>query len=811
MPYDMRRNDSEYCVYKAPEGEDAELLKCYADQADAAAYLAALRRAEEEEMEGKTAVAPKKYPLADEGEAWSFTPSDQDAVIDLGGWELYKNVHTWWDNAEGAVPEVKGAYKLPHHKIVGGSVKTVWRGVAAAMAALLGSRGGVDIPSSQKRAVYDHLAFHYKEFEKDVPEYRDVKAEYPDGDEIPGDLPVSYRPAADGQTCHNCEYSIEEDTYDTGMFCGRWQAEVRSDWVCDAWEPAGEIEEEIMDEEKSNLHALKILSETDDKATIGGLAVVYGGQDLQGDTFTADTDYMADHSSSNMPVLFDHALGEVKNTLGVVTKVEERDAGLWFEAQIDRAKSYAAEVLELIKQGKLGYSTGSVAHLVQRLEGHIKRWPIYELSLTPQPAEPRTLGVDFLKTLGLAVPELPGEGTHAIEGAQPKIAEAEAIVIVSDNVKTNMETIMSEDVKTTETQPEPEVKAPEAIQQPDIKAMIASAINDIAADRATESGGILTDAPATKKVTALGGDHDGIDAFKHWCRTGEDNYYTKAALQEGSATEGGVLVPEGLYDRIIAKRDEASVPHRSGALVINTGLDSVQVPSENATGGFALTAEEGAFSQDEPTFNSNVVSVYKFTNLTKVSDELLADDQTDLEPFLADMWGRGLAAMYNYYTLIGNGSGEPQGVFAAGGGTAGLTLAGAAAITAAEVVELYHTLGSYYSEGAVWTTRNSTLGAIRGLTGNPFLFNPTPMGDAPYGDLYSKRVLLSDSVSAMASGVKCIMVGNWSFYALVERSGLVVSRNPYLYQLNGQVGFFVNARWGGDVLQAEAFQYATNA
>ena len=809
MPYDMRRNDSEYCVYKAPEGEDAELLKCYDDQADAAAYLAALRRAEEEEMEGKTAVAPKKYPLADEGEAWSFTPGDQNAVIDLGGWELYKNVHTWWDNAEGAVPEVKGAYKLPHHKIVDGSVKTIWRGVAAAMAALLGGRGGVDIPSSQKRAVYDHLAFHYKEFEKDVPEYRDVKAEYPDGDEIPGELPVSYRPAADGQTCHSCEYSIEEDTYDTGMFCGRWQAEVRADWVCDAWEPIGEIEEEIMDEEKNNLHALKILSETDDKVTIGGLAVVYGGQDLQGDTFDSQTDYMTEHSSDRMPVLFDHALGEVKNTLGVVTKVEERDAGLWFEAQIDRAKAYAAEVLELIKQGKLGYSTGSVAHLVQRLEGHIKRWPIYELSLTPQPAEPRTLGVDFLKTLGLAVPELPGEGKKAIEGEEPKIAEAAASVIVSDNVKTNMETIMSEDVKTTDTQPEPEVKAPEAIQQPDIKAMIASAMNDIAAEHATESGGILTDAPATKKVTALGGDHDGGDAFKHWCKTGHDNYYTKAALQEGTATEGGILVPEGLYDRIIAKRDEASVPHRSGALVINTGLDSVQVPSENATGAFAITAEEAAYNQSEPTFTSNVVTVYKFTNETKVSDELLADDQTDLEPFLADMWGRSLAAMYNQYTLIGTGSSQPKGVFV--GGTAGLTLAGTGAITAAEVVELYHKLPDFYSEGAVWTTRNATLGAIRGLTGNPFLFNPTPQGDAPYGDLYAKRVLLSDQVPAMATGVKSIIAGNWSFYALVERSGLVVSRNPYLYQANGQVGFFVNARWGGDVLQAEAFQYATQA
>jgi HK97 family phage major capsid protein len=138
-------------------------------------------------------------------------------------------------------------------------------------------------------------------------------------------------------------------------------------------------------------------------------------------------------------------------------------------------------------------------------------------------------------------------------------------------------------------------------------------------------------------------------------------------------------------------------------------------------------------------------------------------------------------------------------------------LAGAAAITAAEVVELYHKLPDFYSESAVWTTRNATLGAIRGLTGNPFLFNPTPQGDAPYGDLYAKRVLLSDQVPAMATGVKSIIAGNWSFYALVERSGLVVSRNPYLYQANGQVGFFVNARWGGDVLQAEAFQYATQA
>jgi hypothetical protein len=57
-----------------------------------------------------------------------------------------------------------------------------------------------------------------------------------------------------------------------------------------------------------------------------------------------------------------------------------------------------------VQKGKLGYSTGSVAHLVERLEGNIKRWPVYELSLTPTPAEPRTLGVEYLKGLGVVIP-----------------------------------------------------------------------------------------------------------------------------------------------------------------------------------------------------------------------------------------------------------------------------------------------------------------------------------------------------------------------------------------------------------------------
>jgi HK97 family phage major capsid protein len=98
------------------------------------------------------------------------------------------------------------------------------------------------------------------------------------------------------------------------------------------------------------------------------------------------------------------------------------------------------------------------------------------------------------------------------------------------------------------------------------------------------------------------------------------------------------------------------------------------------------------------------------------------------------------------------------------------------------------------------------------LTGNNFQLAPTPyspnqmVGDFPF-PLWNKPVFLSDSAVAIATTAKTIMFGNWNYYGLVERRGLTISRNPYLYQANGQIGIFCSVRFGGAVLQAEAFKY----
>lgn len=115
----------------------------------------------------KGAVAYKKFPLADEDMSWSFSADDGNALIEKGGWELFGQCHSWKD--PDVDPETKQAYKLPKQKLIDGTVKTVWRGVAAAMARLLGA---ADIPEDDRKAVYNLLAKYYAEFDKPVPEFK---------------------------------------------------------------------------------------------------------------------------------------------------------------------------------------------------------------------------------------------------------------------------------------------------------------------------------------------------------------------------------------------------------------------------------------------------------------------------------------------------------------------------------------------------------------------------------------------------------------------------------------------------------------
>ena len=136
------------------------------------------------EMNEEKSVVPfTAYPTAPEGRDWGaaqarrrvriWASRDGSGEKDTIDWRRYARAFTWFDREDR---ENFRAYSLPHHDVIGGEVRTVWRGVAAAMAVLLGARGGVDIPAADRRRVYGHLSKHYAQFDREVPELREYSA-----------------------------------------------------------------------------------------------------------------------------------------------------------------------------------------------------------------------------------------------------------------------------------------------------------------------------------------------------------------------------------------------------------------------------------------------------------------------------------------------------------------------------------------------------------------------------------------------------------------------------------------------------------
>lgn len=93
--------------------------------------------------------APHESPKAPRDLSWDWSDSRSfGEILEQAGWDGAVTAHAWLDpdeDPEHDPPQEKGAYKLPHHELIDGRLRVVWRGVVAAMAVINGARGGVDI------------------------------------------------------------------------------------------------------------------------------------------------------------------------------------------------------------------------------------------------------------------------------------------------------------------------------------------------------------------------------------------------------------------------------------------------------------------------------------------------------------------------------------------------------------------------------------------------------------------------------------------------------------------------------------------
>lgn len=300
-------------------------------------------------------------------------------------------------------------------------------------------------------------------------------------------------------------------------------------------------------------------------------------------------------------------------------------------------------------------------------------------------------------------------------------------------------------------------------------------------------------------------------AVAHFIRTGDRSAlgeYRAAndtIANEAAAADGLNAVPTGHYNQIIARRDESMLANELGVMRIpGTGL-TVNVPVDaEADLAFAATLEQiddysKTYERDWPALGQVAMTLVKYTKKIALTEELLEDEDSNLLAFVSNFVGRAMAATHNALLVAALEA----------GGTAALTLDSASVIDDSEIPELVYKLAGEYTDGAAWLMNRSVEGAIRGLQGNAFLFNPNPAGsDRGRPEIWGFPVYNSVYCDTIAASAKTMIFGNFSFVGMREGAGFSFLRDPYT--TDGIVYLRYGFRTIYKVLQAEAIQYATH-
>ena len=284
------------------------------------------------------------------------------------------------------------------------------------------------------------------------------------------------------------------------------------------------------------------------------------------------------------------------------------------------------------------------------------------------------------------------------------------------------------------------------------------------------------------------------------------------ALQEGTDSEGGYLVPDEFEHTLVEALEEENI-FRKIAHIVQTESGERKIPVVASKGSANWIDEEGPYVESDDAFGQVSIGAYKLGTTIKISEELINDSVFDLENYISKEFARRIGNREEDAFFNGDGSGKPTGILADKvggkdvGAQVGVTAASATAITADEIIDLYYSLNAPYRKNAVWVLNDSTVKAIRKLkdaNGN-YLWQSSLIAAAP-DTLLGRPVYTSAYMPAIETGKKVIAFGDFSYYWIADRQGRSFKRLNELYAATGQVGYIASQRVDGKLILPEAIK-----
>lgn len=289
------------------------------------------------------------------------------------------------------------------------------------------------------------------------------------------------------------------------------------------------------------------------------------------------------------------------------------------------------------------------------------------------------------------------------------------------------------------------------------------------------------------------------------------------AQTAGSATGGGNLVPDEAMAKIVKSMaawgpmfdDDFCTVLKTpggGSLPIPGVDDTAKEGQDNGSEGAKLTDDGG---QDAVFSKATLDDFMIDTEWLRISVQLATSGMESVEGLLADLLGERLGRKANKMLTVGSGSGTAQGIVT-GATSSGITISGAAAVAADELVSFYHAIDPAYraSPKFRFMFNDNTLGALHKLKDgqNNYLVQEAPDGTGKLRiGAVSVRYAINQAMADMGASARSIVGGDFSRY-YVRKIGNVVIGTDRSSQFWPNFGLAGYTRLDGAVADAKAIK-----
>ena len=176
----------------------------------------------------------------------------------------------------------------------------------------------------------------------------------------------------------------------------------------------------------------------------------------------------------------------------------------------------------------------------------------------------------------------------------------------------------------------------------------------------------------------------------------------------------------------------------------------------------------------------------------------------NVEQYMADSASRALSRAIGKTIIDGSGAKQPEGVLNAPG-VAAVASGNASKITTDSLFDMVGKLPESAIPGAKWLMSNSTFWSIAKEFGKDSSYVTMPLAAGIQPAILGHQVILADMPSIAANAFPVVLGNFRDGYRGVQHEGLTYLRDPYSMAANGITVTWFSARFGGQVVNADAF------